>query len=431
MAIQQLEVEGFRSFKRATWQPGSLNLVVGPNGAGKSNLLRLLELISAAARGKLAESVSQAGGIVPLLWDHSAPSLAWNVQLDPVEKGLDRRLGALTYRVAVEQLGKGSAYVVKHDSLAKVIDPRGANPLKFFVRDPAHKVVFDSNQRRLVLPPEDTDENESLLSQVADPFSYPVVTSLRRSIEAWRVHHDVHVERGSAMRTPATTQHARLVAADGSNMTTVLHTLYTGERKVKQAIDEGMRAAFGREFEGLEFQPAAAQQIQLAVQWRSSKQPHAGGDLSDGTLRFLFLLTVLTSTGAAPVIAIDEPETGLHPSMLPIVAEYAAEAAAQTQVVLTTHSPEFLDAFTSLSPQVTVCHWEGGETRLYGLSPDSLHEWLAKYRLGHLFTAGDLQALAESSDVKGDVAERLKSMPSEDEALSRLPATGTSRKSGR
>lgn len=348
------------------------------------------------------------------------------MNLDPVDPGLDRERDALTYQVTLQQLGSGSSYQIRHDLLSKLHETTGfrkANPLKFFEQDPAHKAVFDSKQRRLVLPPEGTDDNESLLSQVADPLGYPVVAGVKRIIEAWRIHHDVHVERGSPVRSPATTQHAKLVAPDGSNLTTVLHTLYTGARELRESIDEGMRAAFGKEFEALVFQPAASQQIQLAIQWRSCRQPHAGEDLSDGTLRFLFLLTALASPGPAPLIAIDEPETGLHPRMLPIVADYAASAAERTQVVLTSHSPEFLDAFTSLNPQVTICHWESGETRLYTLGPDRLTDWLAKYRLGRLFTGGELEALAEP-DVEPSSQEfikRLESLPSEDEALARLP----------
>src|SRR6266571_7684003 len=275
MAIQQLDVEGFRSFRSSTWKPGSLNLVVGPNGAGKSNLLRLLEFISNAARGKMADTVQSAGGIVPLLWNHSARSLGWKVNLDPVDPGLDRERDALTYQVTIQQLGTGSSYQIRHDLLSKLHETTGfrkANPLKFFEQDPVHKAVFDTKQRRLVLPPEGTDDNESLLSQVADPLGYPVVAGVKRIIEAWRIHHDVHVERGSPVRSPATTQHAKLVAPDGSNLTTVLHTLYTGARELRESIDEGMRAAFGKEFEGLVFQPAASQQIQLAIQWRSSRQ---------------------------------------------------------------------------------------------------------------------------------------------------------------
>src|SRR5207253_5466691 len=137
----------------------------------------------------------------------------------------------------------------------------------------------------------------------------------------------------------APTQYVKLVDPDGGNLASVLHTLCETDQEFERQIAEGMRAGFGAQFMKLRFPPAAAQQIQLAVQWRSSKEPHAGQDLSDGTLRFLFLLTVLASPEPATLIAIDEPETGLHPSMLPIIAEYAVEAAERTQVIMTSHSP--------------------------------------------------------------------------------------------
>jgi predicted ATPase len=179
-----------------------------------------------------------------------------------------------------------------------------------------------------------------------------------------------------------------------------------------------MRAGFGDQFERLEFLPAAVQQIQLAVQWKTSSRPHAGSDLSDGTLRFLFLLTAFSLPDPPSLIAIDEPETGLNPSMLPVIAEYAQAASERTQVVLTSHSPEFLDAFTEMAPHVTVCHWEDGETLLYSLAPDAISTWLEKYRLGHLFLRGELETIAlppveplENGD------ERFADLPSEDEMM--------------
>lgn len=223
------------------------------------------------------------------------------------------------------------------------------------------------------------------------------------------------------MRKPATTQFTKRLAADGSNLVTVLHTLYTGDRDFRSLIDDGMTAGFGQEYERLDFQPAAAQQIQLAVQWKSSHEPHAGADLSDGTLRFLFLLAVLAHPEPGSLVAIDEPEVGLHPSMLPIIAEYASAAAEKTQVVLTSHSPEFLDAFSDLSPSVTLCHWEEGETHLYTFDEESLKKWLQSYRLGQLFTRGDLESLA-MPDVEplADIDQRLADLCSEDEAMTDL-----------
>ena len=126
---------------------------------------------------------------------------------------------------------------------------------------------------------------------------------------------------------------------------------------------------------------------------------------------------MLASPEPATLIAIDEPEIGLHPSMLPIVAEYAAEAAEHTQVIMTSHSPVFLDAFSQVTPQVTLLHWEDGHTQLYPLTHERLSKLPEQYRLVDLFTSGELDALA-MPDVESvtDLAERLRTLPPEQDA---------------
>jgi len=96
----------------------------------------------------------------------------------------------------------------------------------------------------------------------------------------------------------------------------------------------------------------------------------------------------------APLTAIDEPELGLHPSMLPIVAEYAVTAAENAQIILTTHSPQFLDAFTNTEALITVAQRALGETQLKNLEGEALAYWLEKYSLGHLFSTGELEDFA-------------------------------------
>ena len=152
-------------------------------------------------------------------------------------------------------------------------------------------------------------------------------------------------------------------------------------------------AAFGDDFEELVFPPASDQRIQMRIRWKSLKREQSAAELSDGTLRFLFLLTVLASPSPAPIIAIDEPETGLHPSMLPLVAEYAVDAATRSQVILTTHSPQFLDAFVGNRPTTTVAKWENGETILQTLKGEDLDYWLKEYSLGSLFKSGELEQM--------------------------------------
>ena len=415
MAIQQLEVNGFRSLRTVVWEPGKLNLLVGPNGSGKSNLLRLLEFIGAAAAGQLAKTVREAGGIVPLLWNSATSDLGWRVRIDPVDEGRHRDKDAITYSLTLGQLGGGSSYEIIGDSLGNWYKcERGEmeSPYWIFERNVNRAMVFDRQAQKLVrLQDDDFDFNESLLSQISDPTN-SIPRDAKRVFESWRVHHDVHAERGSPMRQPATTQHVRLVSADGDNLTNVLHTLYTGDRDFKDQVDSGMRAAFGVDYGELQFIPAASQQVQLAVWWRSCRKPHAAPDLSDGTLRFLFLLAALANPHPAALVAIDEPETGLNPSMLPIVAEYAAEAADRTQVILSSHSPEFLDCFSNLEPSVTAVHWQEGETRLFPLPPERLRTWLERYRLGELFTSGDLDNLAlPDVDSDSDSIADLEELP--------------------
>jgi predicted ATPase len=418
MAIQELKVNGYRSFREIVWQPGKLNLVVGPNGSGKSNLLRLLELVSKVAKGKLSDAMSpkESSGMVPLLWDHRVASFSWKLRLDPVDAGRNPDADALTMECELENIPQTSSYQIAKDSLGNWQDfDRGQakSPFWIYQRDIRRAMVYDQQEKGLVRF-DDPDPNESLLSQISDPRTNPIPSHTRRFLEGWRVYHDVHVERGSPMRSPATTQYVKLVEPDGSNLTSVLHTLYTSNREFKQQINEGMRAGFGDQFEELLIQPAASNQIQLAIQWRSSKEPHAGQDLSDGTLRFLFLLAVLASPEPASLIAIDEPEVGLHPSMLPVVAEYAAEAAERTQVVVTTHSPVLLDAFSNTKPRVTVMHWEDGQSQLYTLAASSLDNWLEKYRLGRLFTSGELEFLAlPQVEQPPGIMEKLKALPLE------------------
>jgi predicted ATPase len=190
------------------------------------------------------------------------------------------------------------------------------------------------------------------------------------------------------------THHEEKLRADGQNLISFLNTQYTEKRDFKTEIDTAMRAAFGSNFEELVFTPAADQYIQMRVRWKDLEWPQPTGVLSDGTLRFLYLTAALASPNPPSLIAIDEPETGLHPSMFPIIAELAADAAERTQVVLTTHSPEFLNAFDDTIPTVTVFDWHDGETEMRKVSGDRLKYWLEKYKLGELFRDGDLEAIS-------------------------------------
>ncbi len=399
MKIISLDIEGFRSLKHvAEWRPGDLNVLIGPNGSGKSNLLRVLELLASSAQGGLGKLVQSCGGMEPLVWDGMAEAIRFHVKCSPVDKLRDEVKDALTYGLRLDRLGTSGEYRIGYELLGnyrQVEQKQSQQPFKFLERHGLSAKIFDEQQHALAAPEENVPLLETLLSLAADPFTQNrLLPPFRAQMAGWSVYHDFHTNRDAIIRQPAVTRHETRVQPDGQNLIPVLHTLYTNDREFEKEINAAMRAAFGGDFERLVFPPASDQRIQLRVRWKSLAREQSAADLSDGTLRFLFLLTILSSPDPAPLIAIDEPETGLHPSMLPIVAEYAVDAADRTQVILTTHSPQFLDAFGTEVPTTSVLKWNEGETQLKTIGGEELAVWLKEYSLGALHKSGELEAMA-------------------------------------
>ncbi len=398
MKILRLEAHGFRSLKDIAWEPGDLNVVIGPNGSGKSNLLKVIELLVVSARGGLGKHIQQAGGMEPLLWDGTHPGLIVKVRTSPAISERDAHRGRLTYSLGLARLGTSSAYRVERELLAdyyRVESGELDQPFKLIERTSQHAVMFDESENGLSAPEESVPEEEALLSLAAGPFTTNrLIAAYRTSLTDWCVYQDFQTHSAAAIRQATLARSETVVAPDGQNLISVLHTLYTTSREFKTAVNAAMSAAFGSDFEELVFPPAADQRIQLRVRWRSLKREQTAADLSDGTLRFLFLLAVLANPNPPGLIAIDEPETGLHPSMLPIVAEHAAEASRKSQVILTTHSAELLDALSAFHPTTTVARWESGETHLQVVADETLRHWLGEYTLGRLYRSGELETVA-------------------------------------
>jgi len=396
MKILRLNTKGFRSLKDISWEPEDLNVVIGPNATGKSNLLRMLELISVSAGGGLGKYVQKWGGMEPLVWDGSADQIDYSVKTSPLDSWRREDRDSLTYELTMERLGKSSSFRISHELLGNynpVERGERREPFKFLERQKTHGVVFDEQERSLAKP-DAIREEESLLSLSGGPLAINhVVAEFCSELAGWCVYHDFHVNADAVIRQPVVTRYEKRVEPDGQNLVSVLHTLYTGDRDFRDGIDEAMRTAFGDHYDGLAFPPAAEQRIQLGIHWKPLRRVQTASDLSDGTLRFLFLLAVLASPSPAPVIAVDEPEMGLHPSMLPIIAEYAVEASSRAQVIFTTHSAQFLDAFGDTNPSATVTKWVAGETRLTKLQGDVLDYWLKEYSLGSLFHSGELEEI--------------------------------------
>jgi predicted ATPase len=397
MKIIKLEIDGFRSIRSQTWSPDDLNVLIGPNASGKSNVLRVLEMLSVASRGGLGKLIQQEGGMDPLLWDGQAEQVKLRLKTTPADPSRAIERDALTYELVLTRLGRTSDYRIAFEMLGnfyRVEQGTSQEPFKLIERVASRGVLFDENEHSLVAPEASIPDDETLLSLVSGPFTQNRhLTTYQKELAGWKIYQGFQTHREAAIRSRQVTRAETQVSSDGQNLVSVLHSLYTSSRDFKNEINTAMKAAFGDDFEELVFPPAADQRIQLRIRWKSLTREQSAADLSDGTLRFLFLLAVLANPAPPPLIAIDEPEIGLHPSMLKIVAEYARDASSRSQVILTTHSPELLDAFGENAPTTTVVERLEGETKLRVISGEELSYWLKQYTLGDLFRSNELEAM--------------------------------------
>jgi predicted ATPase len=358
-----------------------------------------LDLLKQSNAGNLEQTILRLGGMLQLCWNgFASKGIGWYMQCEAL--GMEKLTTAareLTYELVLGGSDfSGLGFHIVRELLAdydKVKKGQKEQPFKFLERDLRHSVFFDSEERRLTPSSDRIKPAETLVSQVSGLVSEPNIFFLSSFLDSWGIYHDLIVSDGADVRKAAVTRRETRLAADGQNLIPVLHTLYTTNREFKDQLNSAMRAAFGRDFDELEFPPAEDQRIQMRVHWRPLKSGHSTAELSEGTLRFLMLISILANPFRGALVAVDEPECFLHPSMFPIVADLAWDAAKTSQVVFTTHSPQFLDALGERSPVTTVTQTVNGETQLRNVEPGELQRWLDKYTLGDLFKSGELEAL--------------------------------------
>jgi predicted ATPase len=345
MILEEIQIEGFRSLKSVTWRPGRLNVLIGPNGGGKSNLLRALDLIRIGALSDLRDAILRMGGMAALVWDGEARQIDIRVALSTDQAG------SLNYELRLKRLGNTGD--VKVD-------------LTEFPRS----------------------QQGALMAHLAN------LGRLHPEVGNWSIHNDTRVDQDAELRRAPVTRLERRVDSDGQNLIAVLHTLYTTSAEFEAFIDDSMKAAFPDDYEKLSFPPAEDGRVQMRLKRKHRKRADSAADLSDGTMRFLLLLTILGSPDAGSLIAIDEPEAGLHPRMMSIITAVAANTALKSQVIFTTHSPQFLDAFDKDEPPVTtVVTSDGAATELKTISGEELKKWVEGYSLSRFAFSGEAEAV--------------------------------------
>ncbi len=369
-----------------------LNVLIGPNGSGKSNLINVLSVLRGAPRS-LPEAIRRGGGTSEWLWkgrDRPTPA--------SVEITVEYPGGIMPLRYGLSFTEVRNRFELWDEALENEVPQSGHEEPFFYYRyqrgDPVVNVrgsfsaAFSTAFETRRLEREKVHPEESILSQRRDPDSYPELTYFATQVERMGVYREWNLGPDTPFRLPQSADLPQdTLLEDGANLGLVLNNLMN-RPPVKREIMQRMRA-FYPDIEDITT-AIVGRTVEIYFHEKGLQHPVPAARLSDGSLRFLSLLAVLCHPEPHLITCIEEPELGLHPDVIPDMADLLIGASKRTQLVVTTHSDTLIDALTDVPESVIVCEKREGATHLRRLEREDLKPWLKRYSLGELWSKGEI-----------------------------------------
>ena len=270
----------------------------------------------------------------------------------------------------------------------------GRNDVYFYYRYQHGRPVLNvinaagaTGRARRELRREDLPLDQSVLSQRKDPDQYPEVTWLGRQYSAVKFFREWNLGRNTAPRKPqATDLTSDFLRDDAANLALVLNDL-EHRSDLRRSLLERLKDADGS-IEDFSTKVLGGT-IQLFLHYAGLGSPVPATRLSDGTIRYLCLLAVLCHPVPPPLVCLEEPELGLHPDLLPGLADLLVEASDRMQLIVTTHSDTLVDGLKT-PEDVVICEKRQGATQMVRKTSAELGKWLKEYGLGQLWRRGDI-----------------------------------------
>lgn len=359
--LKELSVQNYRSIQNLRIRLRSVNVLTGPNGCGKSNLYNSLFLLSKAATGGLGQIIAEEGGMESLLWagprKKSSKSEPLRMSVSVVTDcfsycmtcGLPTPMNSAFNRdpeVKEEHVWFGGARKPSNTTFER---GRGGS----WARDrDGNRVSYSGELMR----------TESVLSQLREPHLYPELSALRAEMANWRFYHQFRTDLHSPLRQPQIGVRTPILSHDGRDLAAALQTI--------DEVGDGaaMREAIASAFHGAELIiNEDRSRFSVALRMPELLRPLQAQEFSDGTMRFLCLVAALLSPRPPSLLALNEPETSLHPDLLNPLARLIADAARTSQVWITTHSRHLAEAIAGFSDEPAVeLELFRGATRIVG-----------------------------------------------------------------
>lgn len=336
MPVRELHVKGYRSVRDVRLRLKRINVLVGPNGCGKSNLYRSMMLISAAATGRFASILANEGGMASVLWagrhhKHEKPRLLLEVTL----KGMSYSLEC--GRVPISERPPELA-CFSNDPDIKVEEVKYLSkdkPPVSLVKRVKGGITARNMDGRRVQYPLSVHGNESVLSGLREPQKFPELSALRQEFLSWRFYHHFRTDIASPLRLPQVGVMTPVLSDDGLDVAAALATIEAiGDASaLERAIDDA--------FPGSRLHiESNAGEFALRLHMPGFNRSFDGLEISDGTLQYLCLVAALLSPRPPALLALNEPETSIHPDLSEALAKLIVLASRRSQIWITTHSYE-------------------------------------------------------------------------------------------
>ena len=359
--LDYITVKGFKSIasvEKLSLRP--INIIIGPNGSGKSNFIGVFSFLHAIREGRLKDYVRMSGGAEQLLYFGSKVT-------DEIKILISFRKEVNQYELTLKPTSDDGLYPA--NEWAYYWDKRFSQP---------YNVSLNAREN-------------GLEAGISDPNVKGTVDWVRTRLGRWRLYHVHDTSFSSPMRKIAKLNDNAFLRPDGSNLAAFLYLLQQKESTAYSLIRRTIQrvAPFFDDFL-LNPDPLNEEIIRLAWKHKKSDQYFGVSSLSDGTLRFITLATLLLQPDRyrPSVILVDEPELGLHPAAITMLASLIKMASEETQVIVSTQSPLLLDHFQP--EDVLVTDRVEGSTHFTRPDSDKLAGWLEDYSLGQLWEKNEL-----------------------------------------
>ena len=376
--IERIGIQGFRRLEDVNIEMRPVMALIGANGVGKTSFMDALSLLADSAGGAMNRRINEMGGASEMVSRGDREDIVLRATMGVEDYG-----PPLEYYLSV--MPQGQSYAITTETLTQP-RPGYEEPFKHIESHFGNIHFYDPDKPGLVRPSWDHDAFETFLSQVPKMFRGP--EEFRRTVGSFAQYRPIDVDRRSPVKMPQQLRPAVFPGPNGEDLGPFLYNLRESDRTKFEAIEDTLKVSFPG-FESLSFPIVAAGMIAPAWKDKAYRNPFYLHQLSEGTLRFLWMVALLQSPGLTTVTMIDEPELSLHPELLSLLADLMREASQRTQIILATHSDRLI-RFLEPHEVVVMDIGETGSTEMTWADDLDLDEWLADFSMDEVWQMGTL-----------------------------------------